>query len=251
MLLNFKNSCYEVNFADFLICRENENYLIYDQNKILEIIDNTALTVYPSNINIDLSELIRNKSKIIFNHGKFMINNILLNLPKKEISEDIIIYSKCGGGNGYSFFKTLSYKQKIINVAKKYLSLLDIKFLCIHVRYTDYKCDFENFYHENRNIVDNYSCLLICTDNNKVANFYKSVHKNVFCFTQFPSNYSRNLHESNVDSNTKMTNVLVDIFLAIKSDRILSNSKGGFIKLLRELYDNKSEVLKNIESILS
>ena len=69
---------------------------------------------------------------------------------------------------------------------------------------------------------------------------------NVFCFTTFPTKPFKNLHTSNVSKDIKIQDLLVDIFIATNSKELLSNSKGGFIKLLRDCFNNKKCVLDKL-----
>ena len=44
-----------------------------------------------------------------------------------------------------------------------------------------------------------------------------------------------------------MEDLLTDIFIATNSKSILSNSAGGFIKLLRDCHENKNDILKLLD----
>ncbi len=73
--------------------------------------------------------------------------------------------------------------------------------------------------------------------------FFKYKISDILCFTTFPEKPYRNLHYSNISPSKKMIDLLTDIFIATKSDSILSNSKGGFISLLKNCHKNKKYVL--------
>lgn len=44
-----------------------------------------------------------------------------------------------------------------------------------------------------------------------------------------------------------MEDLLTDIFIATNRKSILSNSQGGFIKLLRDCHNNKNNILKLLD----
>ena len=77
--------------------------------------------------------------------------------------------------------------------------------------------------------------------------FLKSKKINVFCFTTFPTKPSRSLHHSNVAPSTKMEDLLTDIFIATNSKSILSNSRGGFISLLKKCHKNKKHIMEMLK----
>ena len=62
----------------------------------------------------------------------------------------------------------------------------------------------------------------------------------MLCFTTFPEKSYRNLHESKILPSTKIEDLLTDIFIATNSKFILSNSKGGFISLLKNVIKIKN-----------
>lgn len=219
LLLDMTHSPYAINFSDYfhiLICECN---IIYDIDKIKDILKNK-----PS-LNPNLL---------------YSINE----LPH-DVNEDIILHCPVGGGNGFYFFKQLGLTEKIKSICIQKMNLLE-NYLCIHVRNTDYKCDYPKLYEDNKEKIHSYDQIYICTDDESVITFFKSKHLNVFCFTTFPTKSFKNLHTSNVSKDIKIQDLLVDIFIATNSKELLSNSKGGFIKLLRDCFNNKKCVLDKL-----
>lgn len=115
------------------------------------------------------------------------------------------------------------------------------KYLVIQVRNTDIKCDFMKLYDNHISLINSYNYIYLCTDDKKI--------KNLYCFNEFPSNSYENLHNSNLNPDNKIKNLMVDIFMAINSDRIISNSPGGFIKFLRVCHKNKEFLLNKIKNL--
>ena len=74
--------------------------------------------------------------------------------------------------------------------------------------------------------------------------FFKSnnLGLNIFNFTTFNSNKKvNNLHyNTSINGNTKIIDLMSDIYIISMSNKLLSNSQGGFIELVRNCYNNKN-----------
>tara|TARA_B110000977_G_scaffold136366_1_gene173276 strand:+ start:1598 stop:2464 length:867 start_codon:yes stop_codon:yes gene_type:complete len=250
LLLDFTNSSYNINFSDYFYIKKLDCCIIYNSNEIKNIIlsleNSNCLTVYPNNLDFNLIDLFDKTKKISFGYARrkpyYVYNNIPLNLPI-NVDKNVILHSRCGGGDGFRFFKNLLLCENIKNIVKKKITLLKDNYLCIHVRNTDIKCDYKNLYKNNKDYIHNFDEVYICTDDKFVYEFFKSKILNVLCFTTFPEKSYRNLHRSNILSSTKMEDLLTDMFIATNSKSILSNSKGGFINLLKNCHKNKKYIL--------
>jgi len=248
LLLDMMNTIYKINFSDFFDI--NDPCIIYDFNIIKNIISHNNFTVFPKNLENHLINVLHDEIRFKYEINKpYSYNDELLFLPDKIVNEDIIVHSRCGGGDTFNFFKNISLKNNVKNFCKKRLALLkDNKYLCIHVRYTDLKCDFKKLYNKNKQLIHSYKKIYVATDNKLVVNFFKSKKLNVFCFTTFPESKDyRNLHYYDIDPTVKMNDLLADIFIATNSSKILSNSKGNFINLMRKCFSNKKIILKKLE----
>ena len=247
LLLDMTNSAYRINFSDYFYIKNCP--IIYNSNAIKKILlslqDDNSLTVYPDNLNLNLLDLFDKTKNISFTYCNESIrwyNNISLKLPMNS-DANVILHSRSGGGNGFLFFKKVVLHGNIKNIIKKKINSLKENYLCIQVRNTDRKCDYKNLYKKNIHYIKSFHQLYICTDDKKAYEFFKSKFSNVLCFTRFPENQYKNLHRSNISPAIKMEDLLTDIFIAANSKSILSNSKGGFITLLRNCHKNKKIVL--------
>ena len=251
LLFDMKNTLYNINFANYFDI--DDKYIIYDSYEIKNIIFFiNNVTLYPTNLNAnikDISELFYNFYKgkkktqhdehntniFKYNKGKFSINGVTLNLPSKEIKNDIIIYATGGGGHiGFNIFKSIILKNNIKSHIKENMSLLPKNYLSIQVRNTDLKCNLELLYNQNKDIIHSYDYIYLSTDHKQSIDFLKSKNLNVFCFNTFPETGRKELHYSNIDPDIKIKDVFTDIFIVTNSKLLLSNSKGGFIYLLRK-----------------
>jgi len=239
------NSCYNINFSDYFHMPACDCNIIYDTDKIKDILKNNTLSVHPNNLDFKLIDLFYKQITFIYNKDVHYYKNTHLDLPN-NVNEDIILHRRSGGGNGFDFFKQLGLTEKIKSICIQKMNLLQNNYLCIQVRHTDYKCDYPKLYEDNKAKIHSYDQIYICTDDESVITFFKSKHLNVFCFTTFPAKSFKNLHTSNVSKDIKIQDLLVDIFIATNSKELLSTSKGGFIKLLRSCFNNKECVLDKL-----
>ena len=247
LLLDMKNSIYDINLSDFFNVKNVKCNIIWDSNIIRNIILENNFSVYPNNLNYKLIDILDKKVKLKYGKAGYLVGNISLKLPNYITSENIILHSRCGPGNGYVFFKHLFLKNNIKKICQKKLSILKDNYLCIHVRNTDYESNYIELYQENINKIHSYDQIYLATDNKIVIDYFKSKNLNIFNFTTFSKNKSVNLHESDVSRITLLYNLFIDIFMATNSDMILSNSNGGFTQLLKDCHANKKFVLNKLK----
>jgi hypothetical protein len=250
LLLDFTNSAYNINFSDYFDIKELDCSIIYNSNEIKNIIsslkNSNCLTVHPNNLDFNLIDLFDKTKKFNYkwhHDNSYSVNNIPLDLPINA-EENVILYLYGLGADGIIFFKNLLLCENIKNIINKKLTILKENYLCIQVRNTDRKCDYKNLYENNKEYIHNFDQVYICTDDKHAYDFFKSEKMNVLCFTTFPENTYRNLHDTKeILPSTKMEDLLTDIFIATNSKSILSNSKGGFIRLLQHCHKNKKYIM--------
>ena len=122
----------------------------------------------------------------------------------------------------------------------------NVKFLCIQVRNTDLKCDYKKLCLDYKDLIDKYKVVYLCTDSEEVLHFFRQQFPNILNFTNFPKENNCPLHMSSINPDIKFKNLICDILIATNSNKILSNSKGGFINLLKNCHKNKQIVLNKI-----
>lgn len=231
LLIDTTKSCYNINFSDYFYFKNPSIPIITDMNIIQKIVKNESLTVYPNIKNRDITSWKLNCTS----SGIRELEKFLLNLPEGNCDENIILYSSCGGGNGLTIFKELFFKQNIIDHVKSEVSKLPKKYLCIQIRNTDRSCDYKGLYETNKSLVHSYDTIYIATDDKTSIDFFKSKGLNIVNFTEFPSETIPNLHYSNISGDTKIKNLITDIYIISMADKLLSNSVGGFIQLVKEI----------------
>ena len=251
LLIHMRGGAYCINFSDFFHVLPSIGCdIIWDFTIIMDILKTNQYSVYPSCLNNRLTDVLNNQVPITWRNGYtyFFSDDVGLDLPG-NVNEDVIVFSACGGGRGYTVFEHLTLKDQIKQHCNEHLSLLsDDNYLCVHVRNTDYKCDYQQLYSRNTELINSFDKIYIATDDKDVIEFFKTKHANVFNFTRFPpeAEYG-SLHMSNVDPIVKMNDMICDIFIAANSKQILSNSRGGYIRLMRDCFNNKAFIMNKLQ----
>jgi hypothetical protein len=241
LLVNGEKSLYKVNFFDYFHIPEDLT-IVFNTNEIKRICTNPSYTIFPNELQYRMLDVIEGRIKFTYiPKNIFYYNNISLDLPNTARSETILVYCRCGGGDGYPLFKQMVFRQSILDICKERWSRLQMPYLCIHIRNTDYKCDYVTYFHQNEAYIRSWKEIYIATDDASSIDFYRNKGIDVKNFTTFPKENCKfkNLHISNIDNHTKFIDMLCDIFIIGRSDKLISNSSGGFINLMRSIHSDK------------
>ena len=242
LLVNGMKSTYQINFSDYFDMVSNEN-IIFDTEIIKKICSNTSYSIYPNELQDKMNDILENQ--IIFSYGKnnnktvYRYNNMILELFNKEVSEDIIIFTCCGNGDGYTLFKQLTFKKSILDICNERYNRLNKPYLGIQIRNTDYTCDYIQFFIDNETLIKSYSEIYIATDDINVLQFFREKGLEIKNFTTFPTHKYPALHYSNFNPHIIFIDMICDIYIMSLSDKLISPSKGGFIKLIKSVMENK------------
>lgn len=248
LLLNMKNSAYKINLSDYFDLRNIPN-IIYDEDTIRKIVSNNPkMTCHPRALENKLLDVLDGKIDFPFKKSFSYHNEIKLFTPQNSKIYDIFVVSKCKtlSPDQPSFFLRHCFPKPVIkDYCKKYLDSLKGPCLYIHVRNTDHKSDFELLYQKNKQIIHSYEIIYLATDNKSVLEYFKSKHSNVLNFNVFPNSDQKNIHESNLDSDIKIKCLMCDIFMLTRSDKYLTNSRGGYTNFLRKCHSSGKQLLLN------
>jgi len=215
---------------------------------IEKICENKALTVYPEILATRLQDVIKGHCKFIFIEDAYRYKDHVFKLPTEPQPHTVLIHSNCGGGNGYTLFKELQFTPLVKDLCNKRYKLLDKPYLCIQIRDTDYKCNYIDLYTTNKHTFQSYKSIYVATDNPKALEFFAKNGVPVHNFTTFSSSPdARNLHKSSVSGHTKLTDMLADLYLCVMADKLLSNSTGGYINLIRACRTHKATTAQQFE----
>jgi hypothetical protein len=245
LLLDTTKSCYQINWSDYFSFKDNQCPIICDIHKIREQLHD-KLTVYPSCLNGKIIEIL---SKNCFQWSAENLNfvyrlndsNIILRLPNQDQLEDVVVYSECMGGNGFALFKSLYFNDNIkIHCTSKYYTV-PTPYLGIQIRNTDRVCDYVALYESNKELIHSYQIIYVATDCKEAVNFFKTscVNSTVFNFTTFQENRGKsNLHYSTVSGDTKIKDMICDLYMITMCDHFLTSSIGGYVTLLKQCHKN-------------
>ena len=253
LLLDMTRSHYTINFGHYFHIKDCKCKIVYHTEIIKEIIKSKNFSVFPTNLPCKLIDVLSDTSiKLEYNRpspGVFDIRGVKLWLPENKVEEEIILHSKCGGGDGFSFFSKNVFINDILQeICQEKIKILGDKYLCIQVRHTDIKCDYESLYENHKDLIHSYKNVYICTDNINVVDYFRSKKLNVHNFTTFSDVIGEGVHHAkSIPGEIKMRDLFVDIYIAVKSNKFLSCSSGGFIAFLRKCIDNKDNILSKFE----
>lgn len=237
LIVNFKKNFLLEYFEEFFYF-ENQDF-IYKKDEIDEIL-NTKPSFFPSFITFE------NFNNLNFtfksnNKGNFICNNENVSFDiNSKYTEDILVVCQCGGSYKYDLIKDIKFKENIKSYIKEKSKFVPEDYDAIQVRNTDYKCDYKNLI--NKINVNN--IIYLATDSIEVLNFFKEKNYNVHNFTKFSINLNQPLHQkdSKLDNRIVLRDLFTDIFFCTLSNKLISNSKGGFIRLLKFLHkDNETK----------
>ena len=249
LLLDMLPSGYKINFADYFNINNVGCHVVYNSLIIKYIIESKTHTLYPNILNEHSVNLLKDSKKFIWTKGTtiFAYKDALLNLPNEDVEHDIIVHVCCGGGKGYSLFNHLSLNNNLKTFCKENINRIKQKYMCIYVRNTDLKSNYTFLYENHKEEIHSYKAIYICTDDKNVLQYFKNKHENVNCFTTFPENEYHSLHTSKeLDGNTKIKDIFVDMYMAIGSDKLLTNSRGGFVTLLKDCRQHNKYMLNKL-----
>jgi hypothetical protein len=248
LLVDTINSTYKVDFGIYFTFKYHN--LICDSEKIREILYEKKITIYPSILNDKMNDILNNSIEFTYSKQRFTYKSIITCLPSSDVSENIVVVVACGGGDGYSLFKSIIFKPEIRQIVNERCNLLKKPYTAIQIRNTDSICDYELLYENNKDEINSAIEIYMATDDKNALAFFIDKGLPVKNFTTYPTEDKyRNLHYSNVDPDTKFIDMLSDIYICGMSDKLISSSVGGFIRLIRSCNQNKSDLAKQFEII--
>jgi hypothetical protein len=141
----------------------------------------------------------------------------------------------------YPVFQYLRFMPSVNEECARRLAFLPSNYIGIHVRNTDRKSNYKQLYMRNKALIQSYPAVYLATDCKEVLEFFKARVKNIQNFTAFPSD-GKPLHLSGLSNTHKFMDMICDLYLISMADKMLSNSKGGFTKLMAVCNQNKRAV---------
>lgn len=251
LLIDMKhNNGYSINLSDYF--QFNDLNIICDSDVIKKIISQNNFTIYPNEItdlyNYKMDYDVNNTLDWMFVCGdKYFSTEINLNI---DYLEDIILYNNCGGGtNSLELFKIINLKKIIIGEFYLRYNQIHKPYTSIHIRNTDYKLDYKDFFEKNKKYIINKN-IFLATDSKEVLNFFKDNNIKFYNFTTLSDN-NQPIHSkwTQNDKSKVFIDTLCDLLiLALGESFILPPQIYGFTNMALQLYNNKNIVYKLISN---
>lgn len=218
LIFDFEKSYYNINFSEYFQIKNQDIKIIYDSEEI-------------------------KKYKYILQH---LVD--LTVMPTSDVNYKVLAFHNVEfqHANPYNFFKTsIDLQPKLKDKCLYFYNQIKKPYLAIQIRNTDYLCNYIDLYFKNKDYIHSFDTIYIATDDKKVLNFFKEQMLNVINYTTFDTtDLYVNLHESSVNPELKIINLMTDLLLLSQSEKILSCSFGGFIKLANDMFNDKQNVLQ-------
>jgi GR25 family glycosyltransferase involved in LPS biosynthesis len=192
-----------------------------------------------------------NKNKLPWSSYCEFDNTDLSISLKMDYSQNIIVYSDCGGGDEFVNFLRISEATPIVkDVFLKRRQQLPDNYISVHIRNTDYKSDVNAFIEKYADVFLVHP-IFLASDHKETIDLFKQKFPNVYSFANIQSIQGGNLHEGKAGERTGQQiqefniDCIVDILLLASGSTIyFSSQQSGFSKTAKNLLDNK-DVLNN------
>ena len=229
LLIETKNSVYNKSFHEYFSFHNPEIKIICNSDEIKLITKNRKLRINKENNSYG-------RSFLTFSSFSGYDQDFS---KERDFKEDILVHQGCGKGYPRTLLKLLRFDEKILSEFKERYEKMVKPYLSLYIRNTDRQSDFKKLYQENKDLIDGYQNIYVATDNKDVLNYFKKEGIKFQNFTTFGKSTAPLHSDSNLDNNTKIIDMICDMLLVGLSEKMLTNSGGGFTRLCTHLYENK------------
>ena len=253
LLFDLENTVYKIPFERYFTC--NEKRIITNRKQIKKhVLKKTSIS--PAALRGEVKKILNGSLKFSWPknpssswHGipqQIIVNGNIVQIPKlsTDTSEDVIIFSRCGGGSkGIDVLNLFSFKKQLKEISKERLSLIKKPYLFLHFRGNDRsnQYDLDESFAECEESIAKYSEIYLATDDPSILDFFDSKKVKYKNFSTFPTpgdKKHKNLHCSGLDGDTMIKDIFSELFLCSHADHFIKSS-GGFSILLKKCHKNK------------
>jgi hypothetical protein len=105
-------STYNINYINYFnLPYEN---IVYDSTNIRNILCNDNFSIYPDIFKGQINNILEDKIIYDYSPKAFKYKNTELDLPASDISQNIIVFVRCGGGDRFRYiFGDIRFQPKI------------------------------------------------------------------------------------------------------------------------------------------
>ena len=215
------------NFCDY--------FFIYDRN-LIYYTDYSTLDPSIKYKNLSLDQIIEKKSEFNNEEKKYYLEDTNIRIHKNldgNKDDKIKFYSGCSD----KFIKNLRLNNNILyevfdntyEIIKKYK-----KYISVHFRNTDMSNDIHLFVKKINNTSKLHSInnIFIATDDYKAFDIFKSKlpHLHLFRLSEPENLLGKNIHYHSSDKHKQIMNILIDIYMIIKSSYFIPSFNSGISK---------------------
>lgn len=158
-----------------------------------------------------------------------------------DYEEELIVYQTGWLGNGFLTLQLLTINDFILDYIEIQYKKISKPYLSMHIRNTDYKTNYVQFYEENKNIINEHENVFLASDSLEAINFFKSKKNNLYSFIQKIDNTGKPVHMHMKNDKQTVIDMLCDLILLSLSDTfIYPKHCRGFTILAANLFKNKN-----------
>lgn len=255
LIIDAKISAINGKFSDYFEPKFPSDRVIFDlSNEQLAILN--KLSCFPRDIQGRIDSYTVTYSDEFTNFVASDTNTLLTFNFHKTYKEQLLVHEQCGGWiRSFFALERLVICEKIRNTVLERLKVLDQEYYGVHVRNTDVKTDYVEFFSKISSEVKDRP-LLVCSDDAQVIsyarNFFKSqnilVSSNIADNQGQPLHYSTSFHDDTL-KRKQVIDSIVDLFALGRSSKLffstLMQSGGktsGFSELALHLSNNKNVI---------
>lgn len=238
LLIDTSKSNYNISFDEYFSFENSEIEIIYNSKKINDMLRSRKYSINHGN----------NKN----NYGRSFLTFESFSgydqdfSKEREYKEDILIHKGCGKGYPKTMINLLRFNNNLLDEFKKRFDKIKKPYLCLYIRNTDRKSDYKKLYQDNKDLINNYNDIYIATDNKDVLSYFNQKDVKFNNFTTFGNRVAPIHTDSSINKDIKIKDLICDMLIIGLSDKIITNSNGGFVRLIEYLNDNKDIINKKI-----
>lgn len=250
LIVDTRNSGLACGFSEFFELRKKSSRVIFDANEeTLEFLN--ELTCYP----VELRGKLHIMDMALFTPPNFVLKSnpsIPLSFDfSKEYQHAVLVHEQCGGGRlSLDLLEKIRISRALRPIILDRISHLHGKYCAVHVRNTDLKTDYKEFFGRILPEIQG-KRLLVCSDDATVIEYARRFSHSLEILTssEIPDTRGRALHYFG-DRKKNAVDAIVDLIALGKSEKLYftvhaGGILSGFSRLAEHLFRNKY-VIQNL-----
>lgn len=218
------------------------------------IIQSSPLSIFPHGLSIqDFRSRLRPRLQSIDRRVHAVWNGIILSTSlDASHSEDIVVYSSCGGGpSAIRIFEECQLSNDVLELYRQRRAKLPESYHAIHIRNTDKRSEGMDTFLASMHDILVSSPVFVASDDANILLQLRQKYENVFTFANIPALVSVNIHYHHPSVPTKEFNLdsIVDVLLLASATTFtFSCPSSGYSKLANALFQRKHVLHRLVKS---